>query len=550
MSTALINESTTSDTLKRSSHVAAADLAETHPAVQRMTQYSERTGLPFMCVDCDSWEVLAKTDGVELEIIPSAIRELVTEKLDGPITKLSSGLVYYALPLPDVADKSTLAIGFVLGRSDTCPQQAVLKAAAQGWSQKRFRAWLSDQKYCEPEILERLLASTLEKEDSLHREEQLQQEIDKLASEIEHTFEEISLLHALTGNLQISRSPVDLAELCLDRLQELIPAEGNAIWIQERNGGTHFLVEGNIPFGETELTQLVSRFQDHNWSRPLVKNHQEGTSLGSDFPGLKNFVIVALAEGSHRFGWIVNYNIEDGREFGTVEASLLNSIATILGTHLRNIDLYQQHDELLVSFVRSMVSSLDAKDAYTRGHSERVALVARGLAEELNLSSNDVQDIYFSGLLHDIGKIGVSDAILQKPGALTKEEFEHVKRHPMIGYNILSPLGNLQHVLPGVRNHHEAFDGRGYPDGLVGEETSLMARIMAVADSYDAMRSDRPYRDGMSLQKTESIFREEAGKQWDPKVIDAYFRARDNILQMWSEYDPADDNLRPPAPRL
>jgi response regulator RpfG family c-di-GMP phosphodiesterase len=326
-------------------------------------------------------------------------------------------------------------------------------------------------------------------------------------------------------------------------LHFLIKAAGNMIWIQEKSSGPNFLVRGELPFDEVSLARLISRFEDHDWSRPIVKNRVEGTLLGADFPGLRNLVVAPIAEGCNRSGWILSCNLREGREFGTVEASLLNSVATILGTHVRNIELYEQHNELLLSFVRSLVSTLDAKDPYTRGHSERVALIARRLGEEFHLPDEDLHDIYVSGLLHDIGKIGVDDRILQSPGRLSPEEFEKIQRHPMIGYSILQGLRNLYNVLPGVRSHHEMYNGAGYPDGLVGDEIPLMARILAVADSYDAMGSDRPYRKGMPLERIEQVFRNGAGEQWDGKVIDAYFAVRDDIRRICEDYSPANGNL-------
>jgi putative nucleotidyltransferase with HDIG domain len=205
---------------------------------------------------------------------------------------------------------------------------------------------------------------------------------------------------------------------------------------------------------------------------------------------------------------------------------------------VRNIELYEQHDDLLLSFVRSLVSTLDAKDPYTRGHSERVALVSRRLADDLGLPRDDVEAIYVSALLHDIGKIGIDDRILQKAGDLTREEFAEIQRHPMIGWNILKGLKNLQHVLPGVRNHHEAWNGKGYPDGLAGEDIPLMARIIAVADSFDAMGSDRPYRKGMPIEQLEAIFRRGAGQQWDPQIVESYFRIRQDVFRLCAEYAP------------
>jgi len=212
------------------------------------------------------------------------------------------------------------------------------------------------------------------------------------------------------------------------------------IWIEERNDAPLSFVKGKLPFDELGMARLISHFEDSDWSRPLVKNHIQGTLLGAGFPGLENFVIVPVAEGTHRKGWILSCNLPDRREFGTIEARLLNSVATILVTHVRNIDLYQQHGDLLLDFVRSLVSTLDAKDLYTRGHSVRVALVGRQLGEEFKLPDDDLHDIYLSGLLHDVGKIGVADRILQKPGKLTSEEFKQIQQHPMIGYSIFKDL--------------------------------------------------------------------------------------------------------------
>lgn len=350
-----------------------------------------------------------------------------------------------------------------------------------------------------------------------------------VARQLENAQAEISLLHTLTQYMHVSRSPREIAELSLARINTVLRADGHAIWLDDDRDGRVFLIQGTIPFDEIGMARLIARFDGHDWPRPLVRNHVAGTLLGADFPGLHNLVLVPIADRLRRFGWIFSCNRKDGAQFEPDHNSLLSSVASILGTHQRNLEMFRQRDDLLLSFVRSLVSTLDAKDPNTRGHSDRVALIARRLGVYLGLPAEDLRDIYLAGLLHDIGKIGVDDQILRKIGALTPAEFEQVKRHPVIGYNILSGLKNLQPVLPGVRHHHEAFSGRGYPDGLKGEAIPMMARIIAVADSYDAMGSDRPYRRGLSLQRLEQILREGAGIQWDPKVVDAYFAVGDDI---------------------
>ena len=513
------------------------------PAIHQMQQFAELLDLPLMCVDVARGLVLGTSDANQLMFLPMEVCEWLTTLRGPAVMEYGAEINFFALPLPPSELAPLAAIGFTASPAALRSSDVVLAASEHNWSQSRLDRWSARQTYCPTRHLSVLLSLVDREREQRRQQEDLEFEVEQLSDQIESTYEEISLLHSLTRNLQISRSPRDLAELCLSRMHTVIRAEADVIWFSDRQGESHSLVRGNLPFDEIGMARLLACFDDHDWSRPLVKNHVPRTLLGADFPGLNEFAIVPIAQGAHRSGWILSCNLPDGREYGTVEASLLNSIATILGTHLRNIDLYRQHQTLLLSFVRSLVSTLDAKDPYTRGHSERVALVARRLGEELHLPEVDLRDIYLSGLLHDIGKIGIDDRILRKPGSLTDEEFRQIQRHPMVGYSILKELKNLHRVLPGVRNHHECFNGTGYPDRLAGEDIPLMARILAVADSYDAMGSDRPYRKGLPLEKIEAIFRRGAGHQWDAAVIDAYFAARDDIQSLCNDYTPAGANL-------
>jgi HD-GYP domain-containing protein (c-di-GMP phosphodiesterase class II) len=159
-----------------------------------------------------------------------------------------------------------------------------------------------------------------------------------------------------------------------------------------------------------------------------------------------------------------------------------------------------------------------------------VARVAVELGRELGLRESEQNDMYLAGLLHDIGKIGIRDDVLTKRGVLTALEFKHIQQHPVIGHRILAGLQAIAHLLPGVLYHHERYDGRGYPEGLSGDSIPLVARILAVADSFDAINTSRPYRNAMAPERVDQILREGAGIQWDPLVIDAYFRCRDRLV--------------------
>jgi HD-GYP domain-containing protein (c-di-GMP phosphodiesterase class II) len=514
--------------------------ADYEPAVYQTKLYARLSGLPFWCVSCGESGpriVASASDGVA--ILPNQQIAAFRDARGPHVESLeSSGLTFYSLPLPSAGADSFVALGWVRLRPDRRPDDLVLTATRAGWTKRRLDEWLNEQPYASPELVHCLLDTTWGQVNLETREQMLRKELTAAGEQLEETYEEITLLHSLTGNLHLSRSPQELGEWCLSRVRAVTMAAGAAIWFKESDGESQFLTSGKMPLTEPELARLCARCQKRDWSRPFVKNHVSDTPLSHELPALRNFVLCSIGDKSHPFGWLIHCNAPG--EFGSVQASLLQSIAKILGTHLHNREIFQQKENLLTSFVRSMVATIDAKDTYTRGHSERVALVAKCLGTELGLPNEELDDIHLSGLLHDIGKVGVDDRILRKAEPLNDEEFEQIKKHPEIGCQILAGLENLQHVVPGVRHHHESFDGCGYPDRLLGTNIPMMARVLAVADAYDAMCSDRPYRAGMSLERVEKIFRENIGPQWDPCIIDAYFRARVRIRKLWSAHRPTD----------
>jgi putative nucleotidyltransferase with HDIG domain len=179
--------------------------------------------------------------------------------------------------------------------------------------------------------------------------------------------------------------------------------------------------------------------------------------------------------------------------------------------------------ELLFGVIRSLTSAIDARDPYTRGHSERVARIAVQLGRQLGLSSKEKSNLYLAGLLHDVGKIGIDDHVLKKPGKLTADEYRHIMSHVEIGVSIVKEIRPLRHLLPAIEHHHERYEGGGYPSGKKGEDIPLHGRILAVADGFDAMSHDRSYRPRRSILDVQRILREEAGRQWDARIVDAAF---------------------------
>jgi putative nucleotidyltransferase with HDIG domain len=245
--------------------------------------------------------------------------------------------------------------------------------------------------------------------------------------------------------------------------------------------------------------------------------------------------IQRLAETSHR--------IADGDLGRRVEAGgLATELADLADDFNRMSDHVESqvaqlkqssrvNRELFIGSLRAFAAAIDAKDPYTRGHSERVATISRIIARQLSLAEEMVEKLWIGALLHDVGKIGIDDHILKKAGVLTPEEYTAIKAHPVIGAEILSPIEQLRDILPAVRWHHECWNGRGYPDGLRGESTPLMARIVAVADSFDAITTSRPYHEAYTIEFAIETITRLAGSRFDAKIVTAFLHAyqRDEI---------------------
>jgi len=204
--------------------------------------------------------------------------------------------------------------------------------------------------------------------------------------------------------------------------------------------------------------------------------------------------------------------------FFTAIGVLVGALAGRL--RLRIVDLEKLNDQTILAFVRAV----DAKDPYTARHSERVAEFARAIAQEMGLPAEAVTRIHRAALLHDIGKIAIPESILNKPGRLTDEEYEVIKRHPVESVRIVSGIDQYREYIDGIRHHHERLDGKGYPDGIGGTELGLDARIIAVADAFEAMTSDRAYRPALPLEDAVRQLQEGAGTQFDPAAVEALIR--------------------------
>lgn len=225
--------------------------------------------------------------------------------------------------------------------------------------------------------------------------------------------------------------------------------------------------------------------------------------------------ITSLIGAYHAPGFSIQITILEWFWYFVMSTSIMILIEKYIGEKRNMMDL-----------ITSLANTLDSRDNYTAFHSNNVANYSKAIAEELKLKQNICENIYIGGLLHDIGKIGISETVLNKSSKLTAEEFYHIKQHPTIGYELVKHIKSFEKsgILNMILYHHERYDGTGYPKGLKGEEIPLEARIMAVADAFDAMTSHRVYREARRLEYTLSELQKERGKQFDPVVVDAFLK--------------------------
>jgi putative nucleotidyltransferase with HDIG domain len=262
----------------------------------------------------------------------------------------------------------------------------------------------------------------------------------------------------------------------------------------------------------------------------IVKDAQHDSRFNKDIDTETGFVTrsilcIPLVTKGECLGVLEVINKVDNTLFCDADLELLSTLGTQISSAIDNANMYGQMKSLFLSTVQSLSSAIDAKNKYTNDHSRRVTIYSLAIAQEMGCTVEVCNNIRLSGLLHDIGKIGVPEAILDKSSRLTDEEFKKIKEHPMIGARIMEPIKPLQKIIPGMRYHHERWDGRGYPDGLQGLEIPLAGRIIAVADTFDAMTSDRSYRKGLSAEIAIKEIKNCSGTQFDPTVVKAFLQA-------------------------
>ena len=235
-----------------------------------------------------------------------------------------------------------------------------------------------------------------------------------------------------------------------------------------------------------------------------------------------NIIAIPLKIRSRVFGMLTSIIDNEDRYFSEKDIYYLNFLVDKASSSIENLALYENIYENLFSTLYAFVEAIEARDPYTKQHSASVSRYAISIARKNGCSQEEIAKLNISGNLHDIGKIGIPDNILLKPGQLTDVEYKIIKKHPVIGSNIIGHLGMWTDEQDIIRHHHERFDGKGYPDNLKGEDIPFLARILSVADVYDALTTDRSYRQKMSDDDAAEIIKENSGSQFDPTIVDVF----------------------------
>lgn len=371
--------------------------------------------------------------------------------------------------------------------------------------------------------------------------------IDDLTEQLGHSYENITMMFRLGRSMSSIQAPHQITQSICEQLC----ATQSFGWVATRFRGDEESVPElcgqSVLAGELacdmaafdrEAARLLANYNADSWSKLL----QIGQNKLADVAGSE-----IIIDPIHHDGRVVGLVMAGGKTGEDAEATshdtqLVDAIASFLGTFHENAARFHEQRSMFIGTLEAVSAALDAKDRYTRGHSERVAYLATMLARVIGLDEPEIERLRIAGLVHDVGKIGVPEAVLCKTGRLTEDEFEKIKKHPRIGFNILKGIPRMEDILDGVLYHHERWDGRGYPDRLASEHIPLYGRILAVCDTFDAMSSTRSYRKAMPREKVLEEIRNCAGTQFDPQLTEPFIALNFDVYdEMVRRHQLSDD---------
>jgi putative nucleotidyltransferase with HDIG domain/PAS domain S-box-containing protein len=358
------------------------------------------------------------------------------------------------------------------------------------------------------------------------------QSIDR-TMELSHKIETIEVMQEIDRAVLSSLEPREILETSTRMIAKVVPCDRATVALVDRENegftyeagfGITFLAKGTfVRFEDTDAMEVLKTGRAQ-YAADLTKTNEPLTlEKGLIKEGFLSHIRVPIVVKGEVSG-ILSVGAKRLSAFGPEDLSTVEKISDQIAVALENARLVTDLEELFLGTVRSLSEAIDAKSRWTAGHSRMVTETSLAIGSIMGLDEKALKELELSGLLHDIGKIGTYEGILDKPGKLTPEELALMREHPAKGAEILAPIKQMKEIIPTIRHHHEHHDGRGYPEGLKGEEIPPFARIIAVADTVDAMGSDRPYRKGLSTEAIIAELKRCSGTQFDPEVVDAFLK--------------------------
>ena len=352
-------------------------------------------------------------------------------------------------------------------------------------------------------------------------------ELNTMSGELSESYEELSLLYKLSVNMKVNQEPDEFLKDACRELQQVVGVNWLAIQLIDEDPrledlSGHMILAGDSGCSSSCVHEagkyLIVRMSNEDHSVVFDDTTKLHVPL---LPRLaKQMMVVPIRFEGKTLGIMFGGDKLDGTHISSIDIKLCDSLVNSMAIFLGNMMLYEDANAMFIGTLHALTSAIDAKDSYTHGHSERVAFMSRMLAEEAGLDPQLVERTYVAGLLHDVGKIGVPESVLCKPGRLTTSEFTQIKLHPEIGAKILSDIRQMKDLIPGVLCHHERWDGKGYPSKLAGDDIPIMGRVIGLADAFDAMSSNRTYRKAMDINEVLEEIKRCSGEQFDPHLVD------------------------------
>lgn len=356
-------------------------------------------------------------------------------------------------------------------------------------------------------------------------------ELQSMSQELAESYEELSLLYKLSSNMTVNQPPANfLTEACRE-LQQVVGLKFMALQLvdqeprlQDLAGGVFTAGPADADLGALKRVGVILLEQYGSTNQPIIIDDSASLNIAELAEMTENLLVIPLRVADKPLGILFGGEKLDRTHINSVDSKLCDSLANSMTIFLENMMLYADVQSMFLGTLHALTRAIDAKDSYTHGHSERVALMSRRLAAAAGLDEPTVERIYIAGLVHDVGKIGVPEAVLCKPGKLTDEEFDLIKRHPEIGARILQDIRQMQDLVPGVLHHHERWDGRGYPHRLQANDIPLFGRVIGLADAFDAMSSHRTYRSAMSHEQVLAEVQRCSGTQFDAELVQIFLK--------------------------